>query len=58
MGQRVSKEDVKTPHFHFKEVGVRNEFNKELIVVYKPLLREDEYAEWENGYRQASTMNK
>jgi hypothetical protein len=43
MGQRVSKEEVKTPHFFFGEVATRNEFNKELIVVFKKLLRDDEY---------------
>ena len=46
MGTRVSKEEVKIPHFFFGEVATKNEFNKELIVVTKKLLRKDEYAEW------------
>jgi len=28
MGQRVTKEDIKTPHFYFKNVATRNEYNK------------------------------
>jgi hypothetical protein len=39
MGSRVSKPEIKAPHFFFKEVATRNEFNKELIVVFKKLMR-------------------
>ena len=58
MGTRVSKEEVKTPHFFFGEVATRNEFNRELIVVFKMLLRDDEYDEWERGHRILTQMNK
>lgn len=58
MGTRSSKEEVKSPHFFFGEVGNRNEFNKELIVVYQKMIREDEFNDWEKLHEQAVRMNK
>jgi hypothetical protein len=41
---------LKVSHFFFGEVAIRNESNKELIVVFKKILSEDEYESWERGY--------
>ena len=41
MGARVSKKDVKVPHFYFGEVTKKNEFNKELITVSKKMMMKD-----------------
>jgi hypothetical protein len=41
MGTPVSKAEVTTHHFFFGQVAVKNEFNKELIVIFKKLVRED-----------------
>lgn len=46
MGQTVSKQEVKMPHFFFGDVVQRNEFNRQVIVVYKKMLRKDEYNDW------------
>ena len=54
----MSREEVKTPHFFFGEVATKSEFNKELIVVIKQMLRRDEYSEWEEGYTRAMGMDK
>jgi hypothetical protein len=58
MGTRSSKEEVKTHHFFFGQVGTRNEFNKELIVVYQKMVREDDYDEWERRHGEAVRMTK
>ncbi len=46
MGTRVSKQDIKVPHFFFGEVSHKNEFNRDLMTVAKKMLRRDEYDEW------------
>lgn len=58
MGSRVSKPEIKAPHFFFGEVATRNEFNKELIVVFKKLMTSDDFEDWERGYKQGNEMNK
>ena len=50
MGSRVSKQEVKRPHSYFGEVGLRNEFGKELIVVARQMVRKDDYDDWERTY--------
>ena len=57
MGARVSKKDVKVPHFYFGEVTKKNEFNKELITVSKKMMMKDQYNDWLKKYRQAKTLN-
>lgn len=58
MGTRASKEEVKAPHFYFKEVAVKNEFNKQLITCFQPLMRMDDCKDWETKYNLAMSMNK
>lgn len=56
MGTRSSKQDVKVPHFFFGEVSQHNEFNKEIIVVSKQMLRMDEFDEWLLKYKEAKAL--
>lgn len=56
MGGRVSKKDVKVPHFYFGEVSQRIEFNKEIITVSQKMLRRDEYDDWLKTYREVKSL--
>lgn len=58
MGTRSSKQDVKVPHFFFGDVSQHNEFNKEIIVVSKQMLRLDEFDDWVAKYNEAKVMQK
>ena len=58
MGTRVSRQDVKVPHFYFGEVSRRNEFGKEIITVSKQMVRRDEYDEWVKKYQEAKSYNQ
>lgn len=58
MGTRSSKQEVKVPHFFFGEVTQHNEFNREVIVVSKQMLRKDEYDDWLVKYGEAKSMKK
>lgn len=56
MGARVSRQDVKVTHFFFGQVSQRKEYNKDIIVVFKQMLRKDEYDDWIKVYDEAKSM--
>ena len=57
MGARVSKQDVRVPHFYFGEVSQRSEFNKEVITVSKKMMLKEEYDDWLKKYREVKNVN-
>lgn len=58
MGGSSSKHGRRENHFFFGEVIRKKNFNKQVIIVTKPILNREEYDEWKGWYDQAHDMNK